>query len=117
MHQALKGGGDFRKYNGSPQPGAYRFKAFGKKGSENISSILLPPLIKQLNGPFSQRKKSQTETMTIKSHDRGSSLQGPLSTKSFQPTDEEVLRKLREMRTQVNDKIIEDVGNDPRLKH
>ena len=55
--------------------------------------------------------------MTVKSHDRGSSLQGPLSTKSFQPTDEEVLRKLREMRTQVNDKIIEDVGNDPRLKH
>ena len=46
MDKALNGGGDYRKYYGSPQPGAFKFKAFGKKGSENLSSVLLPPLIK-----------------------------------------------------------------------
>ena len=57
MNQELRGGGDIRKFFGSPENGAYKFKTFGKKGSVNVANVLLPPLIKQMHGSLSHRRK------------------------------------------------------------
>ena len=123
MHKALAGGGDYRKYYGSPEPNrssAHQFRAFSNKRSLNAGSLLLPPLIKQLNNSISHGKNSVIGARTLSvSHrsEQPTSIKAS-STRSPRAVEEDIMKKLELMKNRAVERLErEHGGGDPRLKH